>query len=265
MKTQMRRLWESLAETLSAHPLLVKTVALAGGSGLIIAAYRDYQAFLALGRGGIPYNAFGWLINALILRPLALSYSARLYTGDYPDSGAGKVLLELPLREGRRPMADGIIPHRQMTDKAPEAMAAPSRQMMLGFLEDPAFEGRLEVKKSHYELHNDALYVKNLEDTALPALAPAAKGEIMHVHPDRSIHVYLHPADARVVIAKGWGERHRLSRTWPWWMGRRQQLLGVGHTWIMLYGARDEYELATLRDITAEGVKWMLGDRAGGS
>lgn len=252
-----------VVDALRKRPAITQTAAAAGATALLITAYRDYRQFLALGKGGIPYNALGWLISVLVLRPLALSYSARLYVGDYPEFGASQIILDLPLRSGPRPVADGIVPHRQMTDNAAESMASPLSQMMLGYLDAPEYKGRLEVKKSHYELHNDALYVKDPSSDRrdLPQTARVAKGEVMHIHPNRSLHVYLHPADARVVIEKGWGERHRLSRTWPWWMDWRQDFLGLTNTWIMIYGARDEKEVDIARRITREGVRWMLGDR----
>jgi hypothetical protein len=133
----------------------------------------------------------------------------------------------------------------------------------------------LEIKRSHYELHREALYVaaRLLRDHAggegdeggkiLPRTAGVAKGEAAHVHGDRSVHLYLHPADARLVIERGWGERHRLSRTWPWYLGGGESRLGLGNTWIMLYGPRDEGEFEVVKRLIGEGVRWMLGERKG--
>ena len=247
-----------------ARPLL--TTAIAGATtATLIAAIQDYRNFLALGRGGLPYNVFGWLISTLLLRPLALSKAARLHVDDYPATGASAYVHELQPRQGPRADTGGIAPHRQLSQVAPAAMAGPLNEMLRSFaVADPA---KLEIKKSHYELHNDALYVAQslLDDpdraAKLPNTARIAKGEAAHVHPDRSVHLYLHPADARVVIEKGWGERHRLSRTWPWWLGGGQGKLGLGYTWIMVYGARNQDEVEVTRRLIGEGVKFMLGER----
>lgn len=265
VQRQIRNLLGQTQGILRQHPLATRGTLVGGVTAFLILAYRDYQAFLALGAGGLPHNAIGWLINALVLRPLALSYSSRLYVGDYPNNGASKAIANLPKREGKRPTAAGIVPHRQMTDQATKSMMEPLRQIMTALVDDPEFSGKLEIRKSHYELHNDALYVlpSLLEnDKELPVTARVAKGEITHVHPDRSIHVYLSAADARVLIEKGWGERHRLSRTWPFWMGWRQNLLGLGHTYLMIYGPRDEEELEVAKCIMREGVRFMLGKSA---
>ena len=92
------------------------------------------------------------------------------------------------------------------------------------------------------------------------AARDVAKGEAAHVHGDRSLHLYLHPADAAAVVEKGWGERHRLSRTWPWWLGGGTDKLGLGHTWIMLYGPRDGGELEVVKGVVGEGLRWMVGE-----
>lgn len=119
----------------------------------------------------------------------------------------------------------------------------------------------LTIKRSHYEYYNDALYIHPsilASDVPLPPIARIAQGEIAHVHSEHSLHVYLSPADARRVIEKGWGERHRLGRTQPWWFGRRQHVFGVGHTLLMLYGPRDEGELKVVRILVEQGARWML-------
>lgn len=264
VRSRLEPTLHQLLQQAKTRPLLATAVA-GATTATLIAAIQDYRDLLALGPGGLPYNVFGWLVNALLLRPLALSKSARLYVGDYPPSAdaSAYVARELPSRRGPRADTGGIVPHRQLSQVAPAAMAGPLNVMLRSFATaDPT---RLEIRKSHYELHNDALYVAprllEAEETKVPRTTKIAKGEAAHVHPDRSVHVYLHPADARVVIEKGWGERHRLSRTWPCWLGGGQGKLGLGHTWIMVYGARDDDELEVTRRLIGEGIKFMLGER----
>lgn len=250
-----------------AQPVLA--TALAGiTTATLITAIQDYRAFIALGAGGLPHNVLGWLVNTLLLRPFSLSKANRLYVSDYPPASQASAYVqhELPQRPGPRAETGGIVPHRQLSQVAPASQAAPLNAMLRSFV--TAEPGRLEIKRSHYELHNDALYVAagilgdEQKAVKLPATARMAKGEIAHVHPDRSVHVYLHPADARVVIEKGWGERHRLSRKWPWYTGGGWgRIIGLGDTWIMVYGARDEAEVEVTRRLIGEGVKFMLGER----
>jgi hypothetical protein len=85
---------------------------------LIPAAYRDYQAYLALGPGGPPYNVMGWLGVKLFFNPLRREmfgtriYDQKIAGGD--DSGF-LAEQELPPRKGERPaMADFAVPQRQI-------------------------------------------------------------------------------------------------------------------------------------------------------
>jgi Family of unknown function (DUF5519) len=83
----------------------------------------------------------------------------------------------------------------------------------------------LEVRTSYYERHNLALYVRSSllarSATGLPKTANVARGDIGYIHPDLSIHLYFSPPDAKMIIQKGWGERHRLARQHP------RQLVGA--------------------------------------
>ncbi|ETN45712.1 uncharacterized protein HMPREF1541_09545 [Cyphellophora europaea CBS 101466] len=258
-----------LLTRIKAQPLLA-TVLAGLTTATLLAAINDYRAFLALGPGGLPYNPIGWLVNLLVLRPLSLSKRDRLFIADYlPASAATEYIRSLPSRSGERAHTGGIVPHRQLSQLAPESMAAPLQQMLRDFLDaqDGPLKGKLVMRKSHYERHNDALYVSDAllaepaTQTKVPRTARVAKGEAAHVHGDRSLHLYLHPADAAAVVEKGWGERHRLSRTWPWWLGGGTDKLGLGHTWIMLYGPRDGGELEVVKGVVGEGLRWMVGER----
>jgi hypothetical protein len=267
-KMTSNKMSDQLIGRVCAHPYLITSALISALAAP--ALYRDYQAYLALGRGGLPSNVLGWLVTVLCLRPFSLSYADRLNTADYPPAkyASSYARHELPIRIGPRAEAAGIVPHRQMTDLAPEEMAGKLSDLLKGLVEERQAEGSLEIKRSHYELHNDALYVAEsvLQDEGekgrkLPWTSRYAKGEAAHVHDDRSVHLYLHPADAKVVIEKGWGERHRLSRTWPWYLGGGKGRIGLAHTWILLYGPRDQEELEVVRRLLGDGVKWMLGER----
>lgn len=95
-------------------------------------------------------------------------------------------------------------------------------------------------------------------DTSLPATAITARGEVGHVHPDLSVHLYLSPADARVLIEKRWAERHRLAVPEDGWLNLRK-VSAIGSTYLMVYGPRDEEEMETLRVILEHSIRYMTG------
>lgn len=125
------------------------------------------------------------------------------------------------------------------------------------------------MKMSLYERHNLALFVRsNLlpaseqtqekKNSQTPEAAVIARGEIGHVHPDGSIHLYHPPADARVLIEKHWAERHRLARRIPFFPGF-QYVTHLGETYLMIYGPRDDGELEALATILRNSIRFMTG------
>lgn len=91
---------------------------------------QDYQAFKALGRGGTPYNVYGWLSVTFLLKPFTLAERDTLWTGDYPD-GAHKEIQGLPDRQGQRPDIRGIAPQRQFSQCPNQEMNKVSRDGMV--------------------------------------------------------------------------------------------------------------------------------------
>lgn len=86
-------------------------------------------------------------------------------------------------------------------------------------------------------------------------------GEVCHAHPsDGSLHLSLHPADVKVVLANGWGQRHPIAREKSWWWqvlrtGRRKLPPGF----VMVYAPRDEKELRVVVEIVRAAVCWVSG------
>ena len=122
----------------------------------------------------------------------------------------------------------------------------------------------LEAKLSHYERHNPALYVHSSILTSatanIPEAAIVAQGEIGHVHPDLSIHLYFSEADTRTIIKKRWGERHRLARRAPWYyLGSRKFPFGIAPTYVLIYGPRDEAEFEVVKSLLKASARFMTG------
>ncbi len=90
----------------------------------------------------------------------------------------------------------------------------------------------------------DELYVPRSAETSLAL--PGARLEPVHLHGvfDTSLHVCLPVNRAREICGLGWGEAHRYA----------------SHaTEIMVYGPRDDDELATVIDIVCESIRFSRG------
>ncbi|EKD18901.1 uncharacterized protein L3040_008123 [Drepanopeziza brunnea f. sp. 'multigermtubi'] len=221
---------------------------------------KDYRAFLALGRGGIPYNFFGWALLTIFVRPFALREEEATRMDEYPREGAHASIEALQPRKGERAVLKGIAPHRQLTQNAPEAM----KKLLHEVFDEMVSKHPLLLKKkrSLYERHHDAIFLRpsllqDANSSGIPDAARISRGEIGHVHEDGSMHLYFSPADTRLVVERGWAERHRLARTRP--LLGRWNLFGVTSTYVMVYGPRDEDELAIVRVLLESSVRFMSG------
>jgi hypothetical protein len=258
MDNIQRRL-AAFAPALRKHPLLstslVSTLTL-----LLTLAIKDYNRYLSLGPGGLPYNIWGWLFITIFLRPFTISRKNTTNVSEYPSTGADPVITSLPRRHGPRPDVGEIAPQRQLTQNISKTMQTKLQEVFDDVL---AKNGDIiERRLSHYEKHNPALYVNStlMESGSLqiPFTARVAQGEIGHIHPDGSFHLYLSPADARVVIEKGWAEKHRLA-TQSWLLGGKEGVFGVMPTYLLFYGPRGEGEAEVMGKILRRGVEWMTG------
>jgi len=58
----------------------------------------------------------------------------------------------------------------------------------------------------------------------------------------------MHPADAKLVIERGWGQRHPLSK-YGWWVPKE---------FVMVYAPRDKSEVEVVAKIV-EAATWWVG------
>lgn len=202
----------------------------------------NYRDWMSLGPGGLPANPVGWAI-ATALRPLGRdpmtvrgSEAARIPSWD------------LPVRPGPRPqVAPFPIPHRQTTDVADGAIVSAMSEVVESAGSDP----RLCLQRSRFERRGQALYVR--EDFRAVDRVRSSGGEIAHVHGgDGSLHVVADPADAQLLIDRGWGELHPLA-------GR--PLLGLPKSYVLLYSPRNDDDLRRLTAIVERVVATALPDR----
>jgi len=205
--------------------------------------YKDYSAFLNLGPGGTPPTVTGYL-RICLLRLFALKdpYTP-IPTPTYLRPRLGS-LRGMPTRAGTRPHVAGIAPHRQTSQKSSEVTFAKLSEEIAAMADrHPA---RLCVGISCFETHGLGLFAKT-------QLNRTCRGEICHAHAiDGSMHMTLHPADARLVLERGWGERHPLAKG-GWWTRF------VPKTFLMVYAPRDEAELRVVLEIVRAAASWVSG------
>ncbi|MCJ1254308.1 hypothetical protein MMC24_002123 [Lignoscripta atroalba] len=240
---------------------------------MVFLAYRfilnDYNAFLSLGPGGTPSNFAGYLkVTALrLIFALRDPYTPPPLTPyECPATG---YLQRLPHRDGPRPTVAGIAPQRQLTQKGSVEMQAALTNALLHLA--AANPTVLRTGVACFEKHNLALFVCPRPGRLPPPatgspVPPAALNptcgsppEITHLHTtDSSMHLTLHPSDAAVVIANGWGERHPLAG---------QGLFGRGWVprgFVMVYAPRTEADIPILMSIVRAAGWWVGGEKLEG-
>ncbi|PQE06552.1 glutamate-1-semialdehyde -aminomutase protein [Rutstroemia sp. NJR-2017a WRK4] len=222
--------------------------------------YNDYRNFLSLGPGGTPATFRGYMrITYLRLFALADPYTApkatantKPVTGFYAQSD-----LKIPHRTGPRPKVAGIAPQRQVSQYGSRAMYL----LLRTSLENLAFKhsDKLQTGTSCFEKKGLALFALNIQNDT-------CRGEICHVHhTDHSMHLNLHPDDAKIVLEQGWGERHPLADgagKWvPRWVSERLAPKVVPQQFLMIYAPRDRAELEVITHIIEAAAYWVSGEQ----
>jgi len=92
---------------------------------LLYMAYSDYSGWHQMGAGGIPHNAFGWVVqNFLRLRGTQDKRSTACYDtlkAQSPLEQASFLDVDLPRRASPR-TGPWVVPHRQLEDFASEKL-----------------------------------------------------------------------------------------------------------------------------------------------
>ena len=142
------------------------------------------------------------------------------------------------------------MPHRQLTQRAPEAVRA---SLSAAFDARVAQDsGRIGYALSHFEKTTQAVTLQ--ARLCRHADARASHGEIAHIHPsDGSMHMVLSASDAAIVVERGWGERHGLAGV----------ALGLPLTYTLIYAPRDEAEVRTDLEILDAAIAYMTSVAGG--
>lgn len=205
---------------------------------VLLHLYCDFKAFLALGPGGTPHTLAGYMqVKALSLFAIKDVYEAPAIPKELTGPG---YLLRLPAR-GQRPVTRGIAPHRQVTQRAGMAVY---RKLAEGIESLGSTNDRLVLGTSCFEKHGTGLF------STSPARR-TCKGEICHSHPsDGSMHMTLHPLDAKLALEAGWAERHPLARG-----GWFERFVPAG--FVMVYAPRGEEDVETALEIV-KAAAWYI-------
>ena len=220
-------------------------IAAAAAAGAVLWSRRDYRAWTALGPGGLPHTAGGWLeMTRLRLQKHADPADPHALDPVLGSDADCPYLGALLRRSGPRPrVAPHPIPQRQLDQHAGTAM----RQRLEAAFEDAVRSGAdlLHFKKSFFEKHCPAVTLK--DPRCGHAFALASQGEIAHIHAsDGSMHMILSPSDAAAAMRAGWGERHALAGS-----------LGLPATYLFVYPPRDEVELEVVRALLDAAIGHM--------
>ncbi|KAI1840782.1 hypothetical protein JX265_012933 [Neoarthrinium moseri] len=228
-----------------------------------------YHAYLDLGRGGTPPNAWGcWRIFRLkLVTRLFIDVFSPPRVPPLTDPYRGR-LFGLPKRDGPRATVLGVAPQRQSDQKASPSTALRLNQMLQDIANE--FPEQLTIDQSYLEGHLPALKRRLGADEVAgkPGTPAEFGGEIAHIHllDGGSAHFVLSPEDVRTVIETGYGERHPLATNWfvwRWWHHYfRKQRFPVPETTCFIYAPRHQGELDAVRKIAEAAAWWATKGKA---
>lgn len=111
-----------------------------------------------------------------------------------------------------------------------------------------ANKGLVIVGKSRLEPYDVAMQLP--DGFKPPKVAGKNSNEICHIHGmEGSYHATLSCTDAKEVISKGWGERHRLAGTY----------LNLGY--VFVYAPRNLEEVDVMGKVFRAGIAFMAGGK----
>ncbi|KAF7986718.1 hypothetical protein HWV62_20260 [Athelia sp. TMB] len=241
---------DTFRATLSQNPARTTAVAAAAVLGISVPLLvSNYRAYIALGPGGIPHNIVGWLISLTAKIFSRETRDTRIYDLD-ADKEHWLDPSAIPERRGSRPIPSWHpIPHRQL-DRIPSAEI---QQRLAGVFNArlAANPGLVEMATSPHERTSDGLIIHHALKSP-HAVADKSAREIAHLHPhkDYSMHVTCAPQDCKILIERGWGERHPLSGT-P----------AIPKEYFLIYAPRDQEELDVVERVFVASIGYMTGHR----
>lgn len=219
-------------------------------------AVSSYRGYLALGRGGMPYNVFGWALQGLLqllakwnTRDPSPFTKPKNRKSTEPHGSKTFFASPIPERAGDRPTVPGYVAPQRQTTQQPTDMEVMSKRMR-AYLDSLLIQntGILVLKPSNLEgVGTPAVFLDTTSGTTeLPGFMRGLKGETAHVHPECSSHITLSMADAEEAVRKGWAERHRLSGVGP-----------MPWSYVLIYAPRDDEEFEVWKKVMEAGLKFV--------
>ncbi|KAH7915648.1 hypothetical protein BJ138DRAFT_1141364, partial [Hygrophoropsis aurantiaca] len=247
--TDLKPYIEPIQAIIQRYPRFVSLAALA--SLVTPWLVGNYNAYIDMGPGGLPWNAYGWLI-ALYRKPFSReTKSTALYDKDANKTSYIKDPASIKERRGERPATTWhVFPSRQLNKFAPSDIQ--SRLIAIFDKHANANPSLVEVVPSRFERIHPAIVINSLKDSPHKA-AIMAKREICHIHRGRdfSLHATMAPQDCKLVIERGWGERHPLAGSHF-----------LPKEYVLLYAPRDDEELAVVEKLMCAAIGYMANTQA---
>lgn len=232
---------------LSVHFFQPSVMTILVSSALILLFIRhDYKNYLQLGPGGTPATFQGY-IRISWFKLWALRDPFEPPVRDPTREPLSGILSRspLPCRDGPRPTVAGIAPQRQVDQHGPRDCYLALRKILKNH--GQMNSETIGIGTSCFEKHGLGLFAR------LP-VNNTCQGEICHVHnSDHSMHMNLHPDDAREVLQKGWGQRHPLACSG--WLP-----MPVPEQFVMIYSPRTVEEVVVVCRII-EAAEWWVTAR----
>ncbi|KAI1333433.1 hypothetical protein F5Y16DRAFT_13853 [Xylariaceae sp. FL0255] len=212
---------------------------------VVIFIHNDYRNYLNLGPGGTPATFSGYTrINWLKLWALRDPFEPVPSDPSIQPSSGILRKQPLPYRCGPWPRVVGIAPQRQVNQFGSRECYLALRRILENH--GQAHSNEIGVGTSCFEKHGLGLFSRY-------PFNKTCQGEICHVHnSDHSLHLSLHPDDAKEVLEKGWGQRHPLT-------SRCFGLLKmpVPRQFTMVYAPRSRDELKVVCQIIDAAGWWV--------
>lgn len=196
---------------------------------------------------------FLWFLTQIIRFKGWSNESYCLHTDDFISNDQPGYLSErdIPKRDQSRPKMLRAVPHRQLTQHAPDDIM----YEMHKYIES------ISIPKYGGETINKDLLLRGtsiLEHTGaygifLPNIKPKTfnQNEIAHIHSnDGSFHMILHPADIKLLIEKQWAERFPLHGV------NLFNKIIIPETYGLIYAPQNEEELSIWKKILHAAIDY---------
>lgn len=209
------------------------------------AEYRDYQAWVALGIGGLPHTLEGYRTVKKMSMAMKDPLDVKRISPYMGKKGDLPSLKNLPKRSGSKPsIAPFAVPHRQTDQHNTHQIREKQTKSFDTAVENS--QGQLIYKNSYLEKHSPGIFLAD-PNKGNQTVVDISHAEIGHIHAfDGSMHLILSPSDTKEVIEKGWGELHGLAN------GEDR----VARTYMLIYSPRDQNELDVTNQILDAAVKY---------